>query len=159
MRGNPIFGELARDWDRTAHAAREAEQAVTGWFEPGRHRQAAVQLAQSQAPDVHPATVDTAPTQEEDMSVFDTIKQDIAEAEAKFEGVAEADVAKLKAVMANPETAGVFSDLAGLAAPLGIPAGAISGVATGIKTLLGLYVPQQPAATVTPEQPAPAPTA
>jgi len=141
-------------WGSAEHAAEEAGHAVTGWFErPGHHRQAAIRQLTSQAPDVHPATVDTA-TQEEPMSLFDTLDKDFADVKAKLQGLDEDALTKVTTVLANPETADVLNDLSGLATAVGIPPGTITGVAQGLKTVLGLYAQPDPAQAVTQAAPA-----
>ena len=97
----------------------------------------------TQAPAVMPVNVGTATTLEEPMSLLDTLKThvaaDLAEVEGKLKDVDEEALAILNRVMANPETASVLKDLDGLASAVGIPAGTISGVAGGLKTVLSLY--------------------
>lgn len=80
------------------------------------------------------------------MSIITAIRNDIATIDAKLQAVDETALNKLDTVMANPEAAAVLSDLSGLAGIVGIPSGAIAGVAAGLKTLLSLYAPD-PAAT------------
>lgn len=106
------------------------------------------------------------------MSVLDDIEGFIAdvrevgpEAIADVKAVGAAAVADLKAVKANPETADVLGDLSKLAAlapMVGIPAGAIAGVAGGLKTIISLYdtataaapAPAQPVEAQQPAAPA-----
>lgn len=94
------------------------------------------------------------------MSLLDTIKThveaDVAELEGKLKGVDEDALAILNRVLANPETASVLKDLDGLASAVGIPAGTISGVATGLKTVLSLYADDPAAAPAAPVAAAPA---
>jgi hypothetical protein len=144
---------LGQHWDSTEHAVSEdfrwfgdlAERAIHGG-----HPYA------TQAPAAQPVNLTAAPaaTQEEPMSLLDTIRNDIAEVEAKLKDVDEAALGKLNAVMAHPEASVVLNDLAGLASIVGIPEGTIAGVAAGLKTVLSLYA--QPAQ---PQQPEPAVTA
>lgn len=150
-----IFGRLLADWDHVEHTAEAAAGDVSGWF----HRDHPYPDA-PQAPAVMPVNVEAAPAaqpEENDMSLLDTIKNDVAAVEAKLEGVDEEALGVLNAVMANPETAGVLKDLGGLAAIVGIPEGTITGVAAGLKTILSLYA--QPAATEAPAEPVQAPAA
>ena len=148
MSGEPILGRLLAEWDSAQHAVAEefrwfgeaAENLVHGHPYPDA----------TQAPAAQPVNVGTATTQEEPMSLLDTIKNDIAEAEAKLKDIDEEALGKLNAVMAHPEASVVLNDLAGLASIVGIPEGTISGVAAGLKTVLSLYA--QPAqAPVAPE--------
>lgn len=113
---NPIFDELEHGILDTAHT-------VEGWF----HKP--------------PAQPDVTATQEDHMSLFDTIENGLAEVKVKFEGIAEEDLALLKRVQANPETAVILRDLDALAVVAGIPQGFISGVSNGLKVLLAAYTP------------------
>ena len=137
-----IFGKLLADWDHVEHAAGAAAEDVSGWFRRDHPYPDA-----PQAPAVMPVNVGTAAaavtTMEDPMSLLDTIKThveaDVAELEGKLKGVDEDALAILNRVLANPETASVLKDLDGLASAVGIPAGTISGVAGGLKTVLSLY--------------------
>jgi hypothetical protein len=148
----PRMPNIAREaaqavWGEAEHA----EEAVSDWFRRGDHPYA------SQAPAAATATVEAAPAAqppEEDMSLLDTIKNGVAEAEAKLEGLDEEALALLKSVMANPEAAAVMKDLGGLASVVGLPPNVITGAAGALKTVLSLY-PAEPVA----EAPAPAPAA
>lgn len=100
------------------------------------------------------------------MSVLDDLEGFISDVKeigpqaiADVKAVGAAAVADLKAVKANPETADVLGDLSKLAAlapVVGIPAGAIAGIAGGIKVLVSLYdtATASPAAPVQPQDPA-----
>ena len=149
-----VFGKLLAEWDSAGHAvkgaAEEAAEDVSSWF-----RREHPYPDASQAPAAMPVNLRTATTLEDPMSLLDTIKNGVAEAEAKLEGVDEEALALLKSVTASPEAAVVLKDLGGLASIVGIPEGAITGVAAGLKTLLSLYA--QPAAPAPQPAPDPAP--
>lgn len=88
------------------------------------------------------------------MSLFDTLDKDFADVKAKLQGLDEDALTKVTTVLANPETADVLNDLSGLATAVGIPPGTITGVAQGLKTVLGLYAQPDPAQAVTQAAPA-----
>ena len=137
-RENPVAEAI--DWFHHDHE----------WIRHGRH--AAPETPAPQPVNLTAAAAAAEP-QEEPMSLLDTIKRDVADVEAKLASVDEDALAKLNTVLANPETADVLSDLAGLGAIVGIPEGTIAGIAGGLKTLLGLY-PPAPAQPDAPQQPA-----
>ena len=150
-----IFGRLLADWDHVEHTAEAAAGDVSDWFRRDHPYPDA-----TQAPAAMPVNVGTATTLEEPMSLLDTIKThveaDVAELEGKLKGVDEGALAILNRVLANPETASVLKDLDGLASAVGIPAGTISGVAGGLKTVLSLYADEPPAQPQQPVAAAPA---
>jgi hypothetical protein len=129
----------------------EAEaKAAVSWLEHPHlpHRHAAPQTPAQPEP-----AAQAAPNPRQEAPMF-TIAEIEAEAKAfvaKFEQIDKAALARLDAATSNPETDDVLSDLAKLAG-LPIPPGTIAGMANGLKVLLGLYVPEQPAAPAQPQQ-------
>ena len=120
--------------EQIEHELLHAADIAGDWFHP--HRDA------SQAPAATTATVGTTTTTEDHMSLLDSLKNEVASVEAKLQAVDEDALGWLNAVSANPEAKTVLSDLAGLAGVIGLPAGTISGVAAGLKTVLSLYAQQ-----------------
>jgi hypothetical protein len=139
---NPIAEALERDWQRIRHPHRHVIPISDGGTQ-------AVGNLTTQTPAKQPATMASATaaaaTKETPMSIITAIRNDIATIDAKLQAVDETALNRLDAVMANPEAAAVLSDLSGLAGIVGIPSGAIAGVAAGLKTLLSLYAPDQAA--------------
>ena len=140
-----FFDEVERDAAAVGHG-------ITGLFhrhpvsQGGRNDAANLTQTPAQRPATMASATAAAATKETPMSIITAIRNDIATIDAKLQAVDETALNKLDTVMANPEAAAVLSDLSGLAGIVGIPSGAIAGVAAGLKTLLSLYAPD-PAAT------------
>lgn len=108
--------------------AHEAEEAVFGHH---RHHQTPATTPVNLAPA-------GAATQGEHMSSFiEDLDNFVTEAKA----IGEDGIAKYKAIKANPETADLVEDLAGLATTVGIPQGFITGVGQALKVLRAAYQP------------------
>jgi hypothetical protein len=141
----PSYDEIRDDFER---GVRTAEQHIEHPFR--RHAADAAPPTPATVPATMKAATAAAPPQEDTMPLLDTLKThveaDLAEVEAKLKGLDEAALGKLNTVMANPETADILNDINGLASVVGIPQGAIAGVASGLKVLLGLYAPDPAAA-------------
>lgn len=86
------------------------------------------------------------------MSLLDTAKTALAEAEAKLEGLDEEALGLLRKVQANPETAVILGDLGSLASVAGIPQGFITGSAAALKVLLAAYAPDPATVQADPSQ-------
>jgi hypothetical protein len=116
-----IFGELARDWDSIEHA-------VTSHL----HHASAPPAATT-------ATIEPA-TQEEPVSLAD----DLRGFASHLDVIGEEAVTKAEAVLANPATAEGFDILHALTG-LNVPAAAVSSALGGLKGILAMAAPAQPA--------------
>lgn len=133
-------------------AARRAGHRLEGLFHHAA--EAATETPAQQPVNLAATPVAAATPQEEPMFTIADLEADAKTFVAKFEQIDKTALAKLDAATSNPETDDVLSDIAKLAG-LPIPAGAIAGVANGLKTLLGLYAPE-PEPVAAQQAPAPA---
>ena len=97
--------------------------------------------AQSQAPAPQPVNLQTATPEGETMS----LSTDLKAFADRLDTLGEEAVTKLEAVAANPATAEVFSTLHVLTG-LNLDPAIITGVASGLKTLVQIYQPEPVAA-------------
>lgn len=109
-----------------------------------------IPAAASPAPASQPVNLRTTAPKESTMS----LSADLKAFAGRLDTLGEEAVTKLEAVAANPATAEVFDVLHTLTG-LGLDPSIISGVASGLKTLVSIYTPDPAQQAAPPAAPAP----